>query len=67
MWCWPWRRHRLPPDVEEAAQVRADAERKLGETEARGPEIERIAQRLEALRRANQFAAMIEEALRRHR
>lgn len=66
MW-WPWRRRTRSPDTDDAARARADAERKLDETEARTPEIEAIAARLERLRQTNQFAAMIEDALRRHR
>lgn len=66
MW-WPWRRCHREPDTEEARRARADAERKLKQTEARAPEIDAIAARLERLRHENQFAAMIEAALRRHR
>jgi hypothetical protein len=65
MW-WPWHRRAAPEaEADEASAARADAERKLGETAARDPEIKAIAGRLEALRRQNRFASMIEDALRR--
>lgn len=62
---WPWRRKRT--NGADAAAARADAERKLDQAERRGPEIEAMRERLDAIRRANQFAAMIEDALRRPR
>lgn len=65
MW-WPWRRRPEPAD-EEAGRARAEAEQKLAETEARTPEIEEMARRLERIRRQNRFALMIEQALREHR
>lgn len=55
---WPWQRPKREPD---------DAERQLADAQARDPEIEEVAERLEQLRRQNRFAAMIEEALREHR
>lgn len=56
---WPWQRPKRPAD--------ADAEQKLAEAKARDPEIEEVAARLDALRAANHFTAMIEDALGEHR
>lgn len=55
---WPWQRERKSTEA---------AERKLADVEARDPEINDLADRLDALRRANRFALMIEQALREHR
>lgn len=55
---WPWQPRLKAPD---------DAEEKLAAAEARDPEIRDLTDRLEARRRENRFALMIEEALRGHR
>lgn len=55
---WPWQPKPKAPD---------DAEEKLAAAVARDPEIRDLTDRLEARRRENRFALMIEEALRTHR
>lgn len=63
---WPrsWWPNRPDPKTEQAV---VEAEKKLAEVKRRDPEIRRVAERLEGLRRRNQFGPMIEEAFRRQR
>lgn len=65
-WIWTWLRRRRPVD-EDAARDRWESERKLQEVVDMGPEVHRVAGRLNGHLARNNFAEMVQAAFGRHR
>ncbi len=65
---WPWRRWRDdPPPPQDGAEAKAEAQRKLRDVQQRDGQIREVVRRLEQVQGQNQFARLIEDALRRSR